>query len=171
MQVSNRLVDQARRGDLEAFEGLYRLHAGRIYAVCRRICGHTAVAEDLTQETFITVWRQLKQLRSSEAFVSWAKRIAIHLTLAHLRKEANWDDEEWITQAAPGEGQNQASDFLDLEMLIGQLPPRARAVFVLHDIEGRSHTEIAEMIGAQTGTCKAQLHRARKLMRAWIEHE
>ena len=159
-----RVVDRARDGDMEAFEELYRRHAGHVHAVCLRICGDRARAEDLSQEAFVRAWRGLAGFRGDSRLSSWLHRIAVNVALRDLRRNARRETElDEGAHAAPGRSDNSA--LWDLEQAIQSLPDRARTVFVLHDIEGYSHEEVGEIAGMATGTSKAQLHRARKLLR------
>ncbi|HET7369253.1 MAG TPA: sigma-70 family RNA polymerase sigma factor [Gammaproteobacteria bacterium] len=157
------LVARARKGHAAAFEQLYRRHASRIYAVCLRLSGNPAQAEEFTQEAFVKAWQSLARFRGDSGFGTWLHRIAINTALAHFRRAARDvdapppDDEDTLDEE-PGV-------MLDLETAIAHLPDRARQVFVLHDIEGYRHEEIAELAGIAAGTSKAQLHRARKLLR------
>jgi len=158
-----RVVDRARDGDMSAFEELYRRHAGRVYAVCLRIVGDPARAEDLSQEAFVRAWRGLKGFRGDSRLSSWLHRIAVNVALRDLRRNARQEVElDETVHAAPA--QSGPIALRDLEQAIQALPDRARTVFVLHDIEGYSHEEVGELAGMAAGTSKAQLHRARKLL-------
>jgi RNA polymerase sigma-70 factor (ECF subfamily) len=162
------LVHQAQRGDVVAFETLYRRHAGRVYALCRRLCGDAARAEELTQDAFTRAWQHRSKSRSGPEYIGWLCRIAIHLALTDSRSRGRRDRREtlvaeaaeWSAASSP-----QPAVGMDLERAIARLPEGARKVFVLHDIEGYRHEEIGEMLGLSTGTSKAQLHRARRLLR------
>ncbi|HET7586518.1 MAG TPA: sigma-70 family RNA polymerase sigma factor [Gammaproteobacteria bacterium] len=161
------LVARARKGDSGAFERLYRRHVGRIHAVCLRLSGNPAQAEEFTQEAFVKAWQSLAKFRGDSGFGTWLHRIAVNTTLAHFRRaarqtDAPLPDEEDALDEEPGV-------MLDLETAIAQLPDGARQVFVLHDVEGYRHEEIADLAGIATGTSKAQLHRARKLLRARLK--
>jgi RNA polymerase sigma-70 factor (ECF subfamily) len=169
-EVEASLVARARTGDTEAFEALYRRHVGRIHALCQRIAGSRSLAEDCTQEAFVQAWNALPRFRGESAFGSWLHRIALNVVLGQQRKalrRAAWvreDDHEALACAVAPAQEPQAA--LDLDRAIAQLPPGARAVFVLYDIEGYQHQEIAALTGLAVGTCKAHLHRARRLLRA-----
>jgi RNA polymerase sigma-70 factor (ECF subfamily) len=163
------LVRQAQDGDVGAFEALYRQHVGRIYALCLRIARDPAQAEELTQEAFIRAWEKLDLFRSGTRFPAWLAKVAVNVALGDRRsrgrrllREAPVDDpDRWdppAPPASPGAG-------LDLERAIAGLPPGARKVFVLYEIEGFRHEEIAGFLGLSSGTSKAQLHRARRLLR------
>jgi RNA polymerase sigma-70 factor (ECF subfamily) len=160
---------RARDGDVAAFEQLYRAHIGRVYAVCLRLAADAAIAEECAQETFITAWRKLDGFRGDSTLGSWLYRIATNEVMGAFRKQGRRDrhlkpvsDHEWQNFEA-----ETAPDGLDrdLENAIASLPQGARTVFVLHDVEGHRHDEIAAITGMAVGTSKAQLHRARRLLR------
>lgn len=170
-------VDQARAaagGDTRAFEQLYRRHVGRVHGVIVRLVGaHGARAEDLTQDTFVRVWRALPEFRFESALSTWLHRMAVNTALMELRSrrsgprwedEADGDDIAMIDTRAHGPALG-----MDLERAVATLPPRARAVLVLHDVEGWKHEEISVSLGMAVGSSKAQLHRARQLLRTRLE--
>jgi RNA polymerase sigma-70 factor, ECF subfamily len=163
------LVRRARQGEVGAFEGLYRLHVGRVFALCRRMTGDAALAEDLTQEAFVRAWEKLPSFRGESAFSTWLHRLAVNVVLGHLRARRRRDGGAAISDPAElAESLGAASHphtTLDLERAIERLPERARTVFVLHDVEGFRHDEIAARAGVAVGTSKAQLHRARRLLK------
>ena len=175
VEVDDRLlVKRAQRGDARAFEALYRTHSKRVYALCRRLCGDMNLAEDLCQETFVRAWTGLESFRGKAAFGTWLHRVAVNAVLGHRRWSDSREDlraEDLSTvepfSAAKPEGRSLHS--LDLERAIAGLPEGARAVFVLHDVEGYRHREISEMTGMAVGTSKAHLHRARRLLREALE--
>jgi RNA polymerase sigma-70 factor (ECF subfamily) len=161
------LVRRAQDGDRSAFERLYREHVGRVYALCLRLAGDPARAEEYTQDTFVLAWRKLGSFRGDAAFSSWLHRIAVNTVIQAGRSEgrrrsriARSDDGATPEPAGATPGLR-----IDLERAIAALPPGARSVFVLHDIQGYRHAEIAELTGLAVGTLKAQLHRARRLLR------
>ena len=161
------LVRRARRGDVEAFERLYRDHVGRIYAVSLRMVADAALAEELTQEAFVRAWRKLGSFRGTSAFGTWLHRLAVNVTLDALRARQRWRErfsEEQPERPAVAPARDPDGS-LDLERSIAELPPRARAVFVLHDVEGYKHREIARLLDLSVGACKAHLHRARRRLR------
>lgn len=169
----SRVVVRARERDVRAFEWLYRLHVGRVYAVCLRMTANVRRAEDLTQRTFVTAWQKLPWFRGDSAFSSWLHRIAINAVLADHRAEQRrtarvfgTEDPTVFESPAPSA---PAGTALDLEQAVAALPPQARAVFVLHDVEGWRHEEIAAELGVAVGTTKAQLHRARKLLQEALQ--
>ncbi len=163
------LVRRAQKGDKPAFEEIYRKNVGRVYALCLRICADGGRAEELTQDVFVLAWQKLPTFRGESAFFSWLHRLAVNVVLMEQRakkrraaKEVATDELENLEQPgltfAPGSR-------LVLEKAIAQLPPQARTIFVLHDVEGYRHNEIAGMLKLAVGTCKAQLFRARKLLK------
>jgi RNA polymerase sigma-70 factor (ECF subfamily) len=163
------LAAAARDGDVSAFEQLYRRYVGRVYAVCLRLAGNRTLAEECTQDAFVRAWQSLGKFRGDSGFGTWVHRIAVNAVLERHRtqlRQAAWvvvkDDE--IINAVPDQAHGPELG-MDLEDGIAALPPAARMVFVLFDVEGRSHEEIAELTGLAVGTCKAHLHRARKLLR------
>lgn len=165
------LVRAAGRGDVRAFEQLYRKHARRVFAVLWRLCGHEGRAEDLVQEAFVKAWQALPGFRFESAFSTWLHRLAVNTALMELRSRRGGealetDDEALEDHATPDSAGHRTALGLDLERAIATLPPRARAVLVLYDIEGWKHEEIATELGMAVGSSKAQLHRARQLLRA-----
>jgi RNA polymerase sigma-70 factor, ECF subfamily len=163
------LISRAREGDRSAFEALYRQHVGRIYALCLRLGGEVARAEDLTQEVFVRAWQKLAQFRGESAFSTWLHPLAVNVALMERRSRRSRDAHAFLTDDVaaferPTAGFDPAGG-MDIERAVALLPPGARAVFVLHDVEGYRHEEIAEMTGVTVGTSKAQLHRARRILR------
>jgi RNA polymerase sigma factor (sigma-70 family) len=161
-------VRAAAAGDQQAFQRLYSLHVGRVYGALHRLAGYDrARAEDLTQEAFIRAWQKLPGFRHESAFGTWLYRLAINVALMDIRARSadpvRTVDEEHLPDF--GETPFCAAEREELEQAIGQLPPRARAVLVLHDIEGWRHEDIGGELGMAVGTSKAQLHRARGLLR------
>jgi RNA polymerase sigma-70 factor (ECF subfamily) len=162
------LIRQAQARETHAFEQLYHAHVGRVYAVCLRLTANVPAAEDLTQRTFVTAWQKLSLFRGDSAFSSWLYRIAVNVVFTELRADQRrerlvftTEDPADFEQAPPAPCTGTK---LDLEQAIAALPPQARAVFVLHDVEGWHHDEIGRQLGIADGTSKAQLHRARKLL-------
>jgi len=164
---------RAARGDSEAFERLYRKHMTRIHSLTYRMIGLQDREEvaDLTQEIFVRAWQKLATFRGEAAFGSWLYRLAINLILARraafgIRRSRQQGDGEALERLS---SRPAAVDFrLDFEAAIGQVPDGAREIFVLHDVEGHKHDEIAGLLGISTGTSKAQLHRARMLLRRYL---
>jgi RNA polymerase sigma-70 factor (ECF subfamily) len=178
-------VQRARNGDQTVFEFLFRLHSQRVYAVCLRMVGNTADAEDLTQEAFLLLLRKIHTFRGESAFSTWLHRLAVNLVLMRLRKksppitsiEATPDPEDEtvspsIDIGAPDLLLEGSIDRINLERCIRQLPPGYRRIFVLHDIQGYEHNEIAEILGRSVGDSKSQLHKARTRLRELLhEHQ
>ncbi|MDZ7780186.1 MAG: sigma-70 family RNA polymerase sigma factor [Gemmatimonadota bacterium] len=173
--VTEREEDDVRRaveGDTRAFERLYRAHVGRVYALALRLIGEEW-AEDLTQEVFIRAWRKLGTFAGRARFGTWLHRLAVNLiitrrnTLRGRQAKHGGGDEVVALAAEPRPGHPGAR--LDLEAAMRTLPARAREVFVLYDVEGYTHEEISELMGVSVGTSKSQLHRARMLMREYLE--
>ena len=160
------LVQRARTGDRRAFERLYREHAGRVYGLCLRMTRDAQLAEDCTQDTFINAWRALGKFETRSSLSTWLHRIAVNVSLAKRRKSGR-------VEPPPEEEEGEASGWTletpvevqEIESAIGELPEGARDALVLHALYGYSHIEAAQMLGIAEGTCKAQLHRARKLLR------
>ena len=166
-------VRRAQAGDAEAFAALYRAHVGRIHALCLRLEGNSAAAEERTQDVFVRAWDRLPGFRHESAFGTWLHRLAVNVVLAHRRAEWRRDLRVTVVEEpemlespklAPDPGLR-----MDLDAAIVQLPPGARTVFVLHDVEGYGHAEIAELTGIAEGTSKAQLFRARRLLRKALD--
>jgi len=169
------LVDSAREGDSIAFEKLYRRHRDRIYALLWRLSGgDSALAEDLLQESFVRAWQKLGSFRGESRFGTWLHRLSANVGLSDRRTrlrrvEHEKDMTEATDRTATGARDVFAGKRMDLEQAISQLPERARTVLVLYDIEGYSHAEIAKTTGMAVGSSKAQLHRARKLIRESLD--
>jgi len=164
------LIQRARSGDTRAFERLYREHVGKVYGLCLRMTREPALAEDCAQETFIKAWRALDRFETRSSFSTWLHRIAVNVALGKRRKVSPMvvspDDLEADEDAAETEWTLETPiEVREIEAAIGELPEGARDVVVLHAIYGYSHAEAAEMLGLAEGTCKAQLHRARGLLR------
>ena len=162
------LVRRAAAGNIGAFEQLYRRHCGRVHGAVWRLSGmNPARAEELTQEAFIRAWQKLDSFRFESAFGTWLHRLAVNVALMELRKH---DAEELVDDSVLEAASEPLQPFCageraDLERAIANLPPRARAVLVLHDIEGWKHEEIGNELGMAVGSSKAQLHRARGLLK------
>ena len=167
------LVRRAQGGDVAAFEQLYREHEGRVYAVCLRMVANVSRAEELTQDVFVRIWEMLASFRGESAFSSWLHRVAVNVVLADVRSTQRYQQRVTaVDDLGPydhGTSHVNAGESIDLETAMARLPKQARAIFVLHDIEGYRHEEIAKSMGLAVGTTKAQLHRARKLLREVLE--
>lgn len=163
------LVRRAQSGDLEAFEKLYRDNAGRVYAICYRMAGEPGLAEELVQDVFVRAWQKIGSFRGESAFSSWLYPLAVNVAFserrARRRRTSRIMATDDLTPFEKPEKREKPEIGMDLERALHTLPPGARHVFVLHDVEGYRHDEIAEMTGVATGTSKAQLHRARRLLR------
>jgi len=163
------LVRAAQAGDLPAFEQLYRSAVGLVYAICLRMAGSAALAEELTQDVFVRAWRKLPTFRSESAFATWLTRLAVNVVLTERRdrgrREARLAFSDDLDSLAPPAPAGHPGTALDLEKAIAGLPEQARRVFILHDVEGWGHGEIARLTGLAVGTCKSHLHRARALLR------
>lgn len=163
------LIHRAQLGDQAAFEVLYREHVGRVYALCLRLTADAARAEELTQDVFVRVWERLASFRGESAFSSWLYRVAVNVVFLSSRRARRRtarvvavDDPASLERADDAAGPGPR---LDLERAVAALPRGAREVFVLHDIEGYRHEDIARLTGIAIGTSKAQLFRARRLLR------
>jgi RNA polymerase sigma factor (sigma-70 family) len=145
-----------------------------VHALCLRLSAHAAIADELTQEAFVRAWQRLSTFRGDSAFSTWLHRLTVNVVFDHQRAQRPWlrrvaslDDEVENVAAIPARGIG-AADQRDLENAISRLPRGARTVFVLHDVEGWQHDEIAARAGIAVGTSKAHLHRARKLLKEWL---
>jgi len=177
----NDAVARAQGGDQAAFEQLYRDHSGRVYALCLRMTADTGRAEELAQDVFLRAWTKLSTFRGDAAFSTWLHRLAVNVVLADRRSQGKrWarligaDELEPYEHVSTRDGHSEPEkttrgDRMDLEEAIGELPDGARRVFVLYEIEGYRHEDIAEFTGTAVGTSKAQLHRARKLLREKLQ--
>lgn len=172
-EPSSDLVRRVREGDTLGFRELYRQHVGRVYALCLRMSADGARAEELTQDVFVRAWEKLGSFRGESAFSSWLHRIAVNIVLADRRSSRRREQRVAVTddlgsRERPGE-ESPAGLGIDLERAIAALPAGAREVFLLHDVEGFRHEEIAALTGIAAGTSKAQLFRARRLLREALE--
>ncbi|HVO35406.1 MAG TPA: RNA polymerase sigma factor [Gemmatimonadales bacterium] len=164
-------VALAAAGDQRAFERLYRLHVARIHSLARRMTGFEGDPDELTQDVFVRAWERLGTYRGEAAFGTWLHRLAVNVILNWRRSaaaERRWIEDGADTDLVAGARLGRA-EAMDLESALARLPAGARRVFVLHDVEGFKHEEIAAMMGVTAGTSKAQLHRARMLLRSWLE--
>lgn len=160
-------VRRAAGGDVRAFERLYHGHVGRVHSLARRMVG-TEDADELTQDVFVRAWEKLGTFRGESAFGTWLHRLAVNVLLGHRatrrrRQERFVEDEERVAVAAASPPDAAAA--IDVEGALARLPQGARRVFVLHDVEGYRHEEIAGLLGVTVGTSKSQLHRARMMLR------
>ena len=173
------LAQRAASGDLAAFEELYDRHNRRVYSLCLRMTQNVAEAEDLAQEAFIQLFRKIGSFRGESAFTTWLHRLTVNQVLMHFRKrgvrlEQTTDDGETPVQVVAGTENPNSMPVVDriaLDRAIGQLPPGYRTVFILHDVEGHEHEEIARMLGCSVGTSKSQLHKARMKLRMLLRQQ
>jgi RNA polymerase sigma-70 factor (ECF subfamily) len=170
-------IERAKQGDAEAFQVLYDRHKRRVYSLCLRMTANTAEAEDLTQEAFLQLYRKIATFRGESAFSTWLHRLSVNVVLMHLRKKAlPVVSLEESTQ--PGEEDTPKKDFgaedvalagsidrLQLQRAVESLPPGYRMIFLLHDVQGYEHNEIATIVGCSIGNSKSQLHKARMKLR------
>jgi RNA polymerase sigma-70 factor (ECF subfamily) len=177
-------IRHAQAGDSAAFEFLYQLHSRRVYALCLRMVSNPADAEDLAQEAFLQLFRKISTFRGESAFSTWLHRMTVNVVLMRLRKKSLPTDslEETIDPdaensapkrdvGAPDLRLSGAVDRVNLERSIEKLPPGYRTVFVLHDVQGYEHNEIAGIMGCSVGNSKSQLHKARTRLRELLQEE
>ncbi len=173
------LALRCRDGDAGAFEELYRRHAGRLYNLALRMAGTAQEAEDLLQEVFLQAHRKLAGFRGDSSLATWLYRLAMNHCLDHLRGRRvrmdrstdSLDAESAVEPASPAPAVPTAVSRIDLERAIGRLPDGCRAAFLLHDVEGFEHQEIAQILGVSVGTSKSQVHRARMKLRDMLSRE
>jgi RNA polymerase sigma-70 factor (ECF subfamily) len=176
-------IRRAQQGDADAFERIYRLHGRRVFALCLRMVGNTAEAEDLTQEEFLQLYRKIGTFRGESAFSTWLHRLSVNVVLMRLRKKTivaasldepnEPDDEASAPKKDIGMEDLRLSgsvDRVNLERAVQQLSPGYRSVFVLHDVQGYEHNEIASIMKCSIGNSKSQLHKARMRLRELL-HE
>ena len=177
-------IRRAQAGDAAAFEFLYQLHGRRVYALCLRMVSNPSDAEDLMQEAFLQLFRKIGTFRGESAFSTWLHRMTVNVVLMRLRKkslpvssleETTEPDEESggprKDVGAPDLRLSGAVDRVNLERSIEKLPPGYRSVFVLHDVQGYEHNEIADIMGCSVGNSKSQLHKARTRLRDLLQEE
>jgi RNA polymerase sigma-70 factor, ECF subfamily len=175
-------IRRAQQGDAEAFERIYQLHSRRVYALCLRMVGNTAEAEDLTQEAFLQLFRRIGTFRGESAFSTWLHRLAVNVVLMRLRKkslaEASLDEMTEPDEESGGPRRDVGGpdlrlsgsvDRVNLERAVEQLPPGYRSIFVLHDVQGYEHNEIAAIMNCSIGNSKSQLHKARMRLRELLQ--
>ena len=173
----------AQQGDAGAFERLYQLHNRRVYSLCLRMVNNTAEAEDLTQEAFLQLFRKISTFRGESAFSTWLHRLSVNVVLMKLRRKSGTETSlEQVTEPDEESGSPRRDfggpdirlsgsiDRVNLQRAVDQLPPGYKAVFVLHDVQGYEHNEIAEIMGCSIGNSKSQLHKARMRLRGLL-HE
>jgi RNA polymerase sigma-70 factor, ECF subfamily len=170
-------IERAKQGDAVAFQALYDRHKRRVYSLCLRMTANTAEAEDLTQEAFLQLYRKIGTFRGESAFSTWLHRLSVNVVLMHLRKKS-LPVVPLEETAQPGEEDAPKKDFgaedlalagsidrMQLQRAVNDLPPGYRTIFVLHDVHGYEHNEIAEIVGCSIGNSKSQLHKARMKLR------
>lgn len=166
-------IERAQRSDARAFESLYRMHVDKVYGLCLRMTGNVSEAEDCVQEAFIQAWKKLDRFRGDSAFSTWLHRIAVNSVLGRMRKDKREKDRivAVAENAAPPITTGDNGVLRDLSEAIDRLPQGARHVFVLHAVYGYTHDEAAAMLGIASGTSKAQLHRAKRLLSQQLEQQ
>ena len=174
-------IERAKQGGAEAFEFLYHLHRRRVYSLCLRMTGNTAEAEDLSQEAFLQLFRKIGTFRGESAFSTWLHRLSVNVVLMHLRRKNLPETPlEELTEPSQEDGPRReigardptlagSIDRVNLERAIERLPPGYRTIFVLHDMEGYEHNEIADMMNCSIGNSKSQLHKARMKLRDLLQ--
>ncbi|GLP95160.1 RNA polymerase sigma factor [Paraferrimonas sedimenticola] len=169
-EQQNEWIQAAQRGDVQAFQSLYRVHLGRIYALCYRLAGDADLAQDFCQDAFIRIWQKLSMFNGESRFSTWAHRLTVNLCLNKLKAQKTWWQRFVPMDSAPeAQASVDPNTFNGVDKLLPKLPQQARVVFVLHAVEGYKHTEVAQMLNIQEGTSKAQYHRARKLLQEMLK--
>lgn len=171
------LTQRSAKGDMVAFEQVYQRHHRRVYSICLRMLKNTTEAEDLTQDVFIQLHRKIGSFRGDSAFTTWLHRLTVNQVLMHFRKrnvkfEKTTEEGETPVQVVAGSGNPRKMPVVDkiaLENAVEQLPNGYRNVFVLHDVEGYEHEEVARILGCSVGTSKSQLHKARLKLRKLLK--
>ena len=171
------LAQRAATGDMQSFAELFERHNRRVYSLCLRMTQNVSEAEDLAQEVFVQLFRKIGSFRGESAFTTWLHRLTVNQVLMHFRKkkvrdEKTTEDGETPDQIVTGTDNPNRMPVVDriaLDNAIAQLPPGYRAIFVLHDVEGYEHEEIARMRGCSVGTSKSQLHKARMKLRKLLK--
>lgn len=171
------LAQMSCKGDMEAFAQLYQRHNRRVYSVCLRMSGNAAHAEDLAQDVFVQLFRKIGSFRGESAFTTWLHRLIVNQVLMHFRKRSvrneqpseNDDMPEQITVGTANPRRMAVLDRIGLDRAIAQLPTGYRMIFLLHDVEGYEHEEIAKMLNRSVGTSKSQLHKARMKLRGLLK--
>jgi RNA polymerase sigma-70 factor (ECF subfamily) len=176
------LIERAKHGDALAFQALYDKHKRRVYSLCLRMTSNTAEAEDLTQEAFLQLFRKIATFRGESAFSTWLHRLSVNVVLMHLRKKSLPVVSLEETTQGSGDDDIPKKDFgaedislagsidrLRLQKAVDDLPPGYRTIFVLHDVEGYEHNEIATIVGCSIGNSKSQLHKARMKLRDMLK--
>ena len=173
------LAQRASSGDMPSFEQLYARHSRRVYSLCLRMTANTAEAEDLAQEVFIQLYRKAGSFRGESAFTTWLHRLTVNQVLMHFRRRGvrveqvteDGESPQQVVQGTENPSQMPVVDRIALDKAVSQLPPGYRAVFVLHDVEGHEHEEVARLLGCSVGTSKSQLHKARMKLRQLLRQQ
>jgi RNA polymerase sigma-70 factor (ECF subfamily) len=178
--TESQVIAQAQAGDKSSFEILYARHKRRVFSLCLRMTGNYAEAEDFTQEAFLQLYRKIGSFRGESAFSTWLHRLSVNIVLMRFRKKGIPEVSLQETLESQNEDRpakefgmrddvlHSSADRMTLEWAIGELPPGYRIIFVLHDIEGYEHNEIAEILGCSIGNSKSQLHKARMKLRSLL---
>jgi RNA polymerase sigma-70 factor (ECF subfamily) len=174
LALQTTLIARARRGDIEALEGVYRAYQTSVYNLARRICRNEEDAEDVLQETFLEVCRSIRRFRGEGSLWGWIRQVTVSKALMHLRRERRRADQPFDLERLPLDGSygvtpREPTGPIDLETAVGRLTPVTRAVLWLHDVEGYTHEEIGEMMGKTASFSKSQLSRAHRRLREWLE--
>lgn len=167
------IISRAQQGDQQAFYQLYQKYHRKVYAICWRMLADKDSAEDVCQEVFVQLWQKISNFRGDSKFSTWLHSVTSNIVLGHLRKNKNWlqrifSIEDQTIQDVAIE-MDDTSELTVLDQHIARLPERARLVFVLFAVEGYRHEEISKMLDMAVGTSKAQYHRAKSLLREWVE--
>jgi RNA polymerase sigma-70 factor (ECF subfamily) len=173
------LTRRSAAGDTSAFEELYSRHSRRVYSLCLRMTANTAEAEDLAQEVFIQLHRKVGSFRGESAFTTWLHRLTVNQVLMHFRRRGvrveqvgdEGDAPQQVVMGTENPSHMPVVDRIALDKAVSQLPPGYRAVFVLHDVEGHEHEEVARLLGCSVGTSKSQLHKARMKLRQLLRQQ
>jgi RNA polymerase sigma-70 factor (ECF subfamily) len=179
--AEDKAISGAQKGDPRCFESLYNRHRRHVYSLCLRMSRNTAEAEDLTQEVFLQLFRKVSTFRGDSAFSTWLHRVAVNVVLMHLRKKSLPIAPEPLDSQPQDRARNEIGitdetlavsiDRIVLERSVNSLPPGYRVVFLLHDVQGYEHKEIAQMMRCSVGNSKSQLHKARLKLRSHLESE
>ena len=173
------LTRRSAAGDPSAFEELYTRHSRRVYSLCLRMTANTAEAEDLAQEVFIQLHRKVGSFRGESPFTTWLHRLTVNQVLMHFRRRGvrveqpggEGEAPQQVVLGTENPSQMPVVDRIALDKAVSQLPPGYRAVFVLHDVEGHEHEEVARLLGCSVGTSKSQLHKARMKLRQLLRQQ
>lgn len=172
------LIDLVKQGDMGAYRRLYDLYVGKVYPLCLRLTADESLAEDAVQEVFVQVWKNIRHYRGDSKFSTWLYSMTSNVTISQIRKQTSWwrkliDIEDEKLPEIPNGGQvhQQQEQGERLEISIRRLPEKARIVFVLYAVQGYRHEDIAHITGMAVGSSKAQLHRAKQLLKEWMSDE